>query len=77
MTATLALAPAAGTPARYEAPALVWRGESAQHAGSVIWAILVGFSLAAATGLASYCIYVGGSPSIDFTWKGFKVTCRR
>ena len=76
MNGTLALAPAP-VPARYEPPALEWREEQLQAAGAVIWAILVGFSLAAATGLATYCIYVGGSPSTEFTWRGFKVSCRR
>jgi hypothetical protein len=73
---TLALA-SAPAPQQYEPPALAWRDEPVQAVGAVIWAILVGFSLAAATGLATYCIYVGGSPSTEFTWRGFKVSCRR
>jgi hypothetical protein len=73
---TLALAPVPALQ-RYEPPTLAWRDEPAQAVGTVIWAILVGFSLAAATALAAYCIYVGGSPSTEFTWRGFKVTCRR
>ena len=62
---------------RYEPPTLAWRGEAAQAVHVVWWAVVVGFSFALALAYASYCIYMGGSPSISFGWSGFKVSCVR
>lgn len=64
-------------PPVYEPPALSWTGETAQTVSVVWWAIVVGFSFSLALAYASYCIYMGGSPSISFGWRGFTVTCRR
>ena len=72
MSSTLAIAPPA-----YEAPAIQWRGETAEREAVVWWVVLVGFSYAAALAWASYCIYSGGSPEISFTYKGFKMACHR
>ena len=72
MSSTLAIAPPA-----YEAPAIEWRGETAERETVLWWAIIVGFSYAAALAWAAYCIYSGGSPQISFTWNGFKVACYR
>lgn len=65
-------------PTRWEPPALLWGDDPAQVEPVTWWVIVVGFSFAAALAWSSYCIYVGGSPSISFSlWSGFKVTCSR
>ena len=61
----------------YEPPVVRWTGETAQTVSVVWWAIVVGFTFSLALAYASYCIYMGGSPSISFGWRGFKVTCNR
>ena len=64
---------------RYEAPALTWDGELAQeeHGWVLVWAIVVGFSFAAALAYAAYCTASGGDPDISFGWSGFKGKCYR
>ncbi len=64
-------------PPRYSVPELAWTGETAQVVTVVWWAIIVGWSFSLALAYASYCIYSGGSPDIELTWRGFKVTCER
>ena len=61
----------------YAAPMVAWRGETAEEEGAVLYAILVGFSIAAVSSLAAYCMAVGGSPHVSWTWRGFIVTCHR
>jgi hypothetical protein len=69
MTA-LAVAPA------YEAPALAWPGEVATQQPWIWWVVFV-FSYVAALAWASYCISQGGSPTIEWQWWRFKITCHR
>lgn len=61
----------------YEAPTLAWRGEVAERAPIVWWAVYVGFAYAAALVYAAYCTSRGGNPDISLTWRGFKVACHR
>jgi hypothetical protein len=61
----------------YEAPSLLSPVDELEAEHAVLFAIVVGFSFAAALAYASYCIYRGGSPSVSFGWSGFKVTCVR
>jgi len=61
---------------RYEAPALEWPAELGQRQEIIWWVVFVGFAYALALLYAWYCTHTGGHPDIDFTWSGFKVTCR-
>ena len=60
----------------YEPPALAWAGETATEHPWIWWVVFV-FSFSAALAWASYCVYAGGSPEIDWQWYRFKVSCHR
>lgn len=60
----------------YEAPALIFAGETAELEDVVWWVVVVGFAYAIALAWATWCRYTGGSPDISFGWSGFKVACR-
>jgi hypothetical protein len=68
---SLALAPQA-----YEPPALLWPGETAEVRPYLVF-LIVGLTFAAALAWASYCMAIGGSPSISLGWTGFKIACYR
>ena len=60
----------------YEPPALVWTGEPATEQPWVWWVVYV-LTFAAALAWSTYCIHSGGSPSIEWQWWRFKVSCNR
>jgi hypothetical protein len=60
----------------YEAPAVVWQGETAMEQPWVVWVVWV-FTLTAALAWATYCIHQGGDPDIDVGWFRVKVSCTR
>lgn len=62
----------------YESP-LVLRQEASlvEREAVVWWAVFIGFAYTVAMAYAAYCTSRGGSPSISFGWRGFKVTCYR
>jgi len=62
--------------APYAAPAVLWRGETAQRRRIVWWIVFVGFAYVVALAWATYCVHTGGAPDIELTWSGFKVICR-
>jgi hypothetical protein len=68
---SLALAPQV-----YEPPALLWGGETAEIRPYLVF-LIVGLTFAAALAWASYCMAIGGSPSISLGWTGFKIACYR
>ena len=60
----------------YEPPTVAWAGEVAtEHSGLwwVVWVLLYATALT----WASYCVYKGGSPEIEFSWFKWKVACYR
>jgi len=62
----------------YESPQILHQEVSLVEREEIVWwAVFIGFSYTVAMAYAAYCTSKGGSPSISFGWKGFKVTCRR
>ena len=60
----------------YEPPAIAWTGDAAQSEPWLWWVVFV-FSYLAALTWAGYCIAKGGSPTIDWSWYRWKVSCYR
>lgn len=64
------------SPAVYEPPALTWPGETVTEQPWLVFAIYV-FTVTAALAWATYCLSLGGDPSIDVGWFRIKVSCYR
>jgi len=60
----------------YEPPTLVWSGEAATQQEWVLFVVFV-LTYVAALAWATYCIARDGSPTIEFEWWRWKITCRR
>jgi hypothetical protein len=76
LSTALALPTAGLSATEYAAPAVAFRGETAQQEDAVWWVVVVGFAYAIALAYVAWCRRNGGNGEITFGWSGFKVVCR-
>ncbi len=76
MSTALALPTAGLSGTGYAAPAVAFRGETAEQEDVVWWIVVVGFAYAVALAYVAWCRRNGGNGEISFGWSGFKVVCR-
>ena len=61
----------------YTAPVLGWKGDAALQEPVVVWIVFIGLAFFLINLYLFYCRAIGGTPDVDFTWRGIKITCTK